>query len=208
MRILLADDHALFRSGLSLVLQELEADVCVLEAADFQEAMALASPEVDLALLDLCMPGMEGAKGVSCFRNKAVDVPLVVISASEDASDIERLLEAGAVGYIPKSSSSQVLLSALRLVLAGGIYVPALVLQRGTSGAGSGSRPATRFGLTDRQSEVLRLLVQGKSNKVIARELQLSEGTVKIHLASLYRALNAANRTEAVMVAQRQGLLS
>jgi DNA-binding NarL/FixJ family response regulator len=210
MRILLADDHALFRSGLRLVLEQLGPDVSVTEAGDFQEALAQSEPTLDLALLDLNMPGMDGAAGVVRIRDKAMGVPVVVISASEDAADIERLLDAGAVGYIPKSSSSQVLLSALSLVLAGGVYVPTQVLRRalppyGSSGY-SGKHPAGSA-LTNRQLDVLRLLVQGKPNKVIARELSLSEGTVKIHLASLYRTLNAANRTEAVMAAQRQGLL-
>jgi DNA-binding NarL/FixJ family response regulator len=208
MRILLADDHALFRSGLSLVLQQLKPDVSVIEAANLQEALAQAGPGLDLALLDLNMPGMDGAAGVIRFREQATDVPVVVVSASEDAADIEQLLDAGAVGYIPKSSSSQVMLSALSLVLAGGVYVPTQVLRRALPHAGPSSKPGAGALLTDRQLDVLRLLVQGKPNKVIARELCLSEGTVKIHLASLYRVLNAANRTEAVMAAQRQGLVS
>jgi DNA-binding NarL/FixJ family response regulator len=207
MRILLADDHALFRSGLSLVLQQLGPEVSIIEACNFDEALGQASSDLDLVLLDLNMPGMDGPAGLGRFRESVTTVPVVVISASENVADIEQLLDAGAVGYIPKSSSSQVMLSALALVLAGGTYVPSQVLRRGASGLPSQGKAGPGGLLTDRQLDVLRLLVQGKSNKVIARELRLSEGTIKIHLASLYRVLNAANRTEAVVEAQRRGLL-
>jgi DNA-binding NarL/FixJ family response regulator len=207
MRILLADDHALFRSGLSLVLQQLGPEVSIIEACNFDEALDQASSDLDLVLLDLNMPGMDGPAGLGRIRASVATVPVVVISASEDVADIEQLLEAGAVGYIPKSSSSQVMLSALALVLAGGTYVPSQVLRRGAHAVPAQDKAGAGALLTDRQLDVLRLLVQGKSNKVIARELRLSEGTIKIHLASLYRALNAANRTEAVVAAQRRGLL-
>jgi DNA-binding NarL/FixJ family response regulator len=207
MRILLADDHALFRIGLSHVLQQLGDDVCLIEAGNFEDALARVEPDLDLALLDLNMPGMDGTAGIARFRDSAIGVPVVVISAIEDAEAIEHLLDAGAVGYIPKSSSTPVMISALRLVLAGGVYVPSQVLRRVEAGSSGRGKPAARSLLTVRQLDVLKLLVQGKPNKVIARELSLSEGTVKIHLASLFRALNAANRTEAVMAAQREGLL-
>lgn len=208
MKIILADDHALFRGGLSLVLQNLDGEVEVIEAGNLDEAVAHGRTGADLALLDLNMPGMNGAAGVTRFREQAQAVPVVVVSASEDAAEIEQLLDAGAVGYIPKSSSSQVMLSALKLVLAGGVYVPSQMLRRTRAMSAVPAKLGARATLTDRQIDVLRLLVQGKPNKVIARELGLSEGTVKIHLASLYRVLNAANRTEAVMAAQHQGLLS
>jgi len=161
-----------------------------------------------MALLDLNMPGMNGVAGITRFREQASDVPVVVISASEDVADIKEILDAGAMGYIPKSSSSQVILSALRLVLAGGVYVPVNVLHDADSPSEPAHKVRGGIHLTDRQLDVLHLIIQGKPNKVIARELQLSEGTVKIHLASIYRALNASNRTEAAMAAQRLGLLS
>lgn len=209
MQILLADDHALFREGIHLLLSGLDPGIRIVEACSFDIALARAldTPDLDIALLDLNMPGMNGVDGIARFRARVADVPLVVISASEDAGDIRRILDAGAVGYIPKSSSSQVMLSALRLVLAGGVYVPVNVLHE-PADAAPAHRAREGAQLTERQLDVLRLIVQGKSNKVIARELQLSEGTIKIHLASIYRALNAGNRTEAAMAAQRLGLLA
>ena len=211
MHLLLADDHSLFREGLHLLLAQLDADARVSEASNFDAALACALEEadLDLVLLDLNMPGMNGAKGVERFRASLPNLPVVVISASTAAEDMRGILDAGAVGYIPKSSSSQVMLSALRLVLAGGVYVPPDVLRAPVQAAESAHRaPREHVLLTDRQIAVLRLIVQGKPNKGIARELNLSEGTVKIHLASIYRALNALNRTEAAMAAQRLGLLS
>jgi len=209
MQLLVADDHALFRDGFSLLLKQLEPDVRIIEASCFDAAMACAQSglDLDIALLDLNMPGMNGVAGIARFREQARDVPVVVISGSEDVADIKQILDAGAVGYIPKSSSSQVMLSALRLVLAGGVYVPANVLHDPDSLSEPVQKPRGGIHLTDRQLEVLRLIVQGKPNKSIARELQLSEGTIKIHLASIFRALNASNRTEAAMAAQRLGLL-
>jgi len=209
MHLLLADDHALFREGFGLLLQQLEVDVRITEACSFDRALASAQvePDLDIALLDLNMPGMHGVEGIARFREQARDVAVVVISASEDAADIRRMLDAGAVGYIPKSSSSQVMLSALRLVLAGGVYVPVDILRDTDAHAEPLRKQRDGVQLTERQLDVLRLIIQGKPNKLIARELQLSEGTVKIHLASIYRALNVSNRTEAAMAAQSQGLL-
>ncbi len=214
MHLLVADDHALFRDGLSLLLKQLDPDVHIIEASCFEAAMACAQSgiDLDLALLDLNMPGMDGVAGITRFQAQASDVPVVVISASEDVADIKDILDAGAMGYIPKSSSSQVMLSALRLVLAGGVYVPVNVLHDVDSPCESACKPSANkpgagSNLTHRQLEVLRLIIQGKPNKIIARELKLSEGTVKVHLASIFRALNASNRTEAAMAAQHLGLL-
>ena len=210
MQLLMADDHALFRDGFSLLLKQLEPGIRVIEAGCFEAALACAcsEPDLDIALLDLNMPGMNGIEGITRFREQAEAVPVVVISASEDAADIRQLLDAGAAGYIPKSSSSQVMLAALRLVLSGGVYVPVNVLRDLDLLVEPDQKPRREGAhMTDRQLQVLRLIVQGKSNKIIARELQLSEGTVKIHLASIYRALDAGNRTEAAMAARDLGLL-
>lgn len=207
MRILLADDHALFRSGLAMVLAQLDAEATICEASRFDEALDYATQTLDLALLDLYMPGMDGEAGILRFMAAAPGVPVVVISGSEDADCIRDLLGAGAVGYIPKSSPSQVMLSALRLILNGGIYVPTQALHRATAAPISAGPKPQLPPPTERQLRVLRLLAEGKPNKVIAREMGISEGTVKIHLAALYRTLHVANRTEAVLVAQRQKLL-
>lgn len=207
MNILLADDHVLFRDGLCLVLGQLGGGVNLLVAGSFEDALAQAGQcaDLDLALLDLNMPGMIGAQSVARFRQAYPAVPVVVVSASENAGEIQRVLDAGAAGYIPKSSTARVMLSALRLILDGGVYVPPVVLDLPNHGASPNPRPDALAQLTDRQLEVLRLLLQGKANKVIARELNLSEGTVKVHLAALFRALDANNRTEAAMAARARG---
>jgi DNA-binding NarL/FixJ family response regulator len=212
MYILLADDHALFREGLALLLKKLDDVVHIDEVATLDAALARTGNGVDydLALLDLNMPGMDGYEGVRRMRRSVLGLPLVVISASEDPDAIHQTLAAGALGFIPKSSSSQVMLSALKLILAGGIYAPPATMGRDRV-MPARPRPAepanNGVSLTERQKDVLRLIIEGKPNKWIARELALSEATVKSHLATLYRVLNASNRTEAAMAAQRLGLL-
>jgi len=204
VKVLLADDHPLFREGVKPVLHKLDPQLEILEAIDYPSAFATMHQvgEVDLALIDLTMPGMSGVEGVIRFRAAFPGIPLVVLSASELAEDIHRLLAAGALGYITKSSPSEVILGALRLVLAGGVYIPPSLLNYHCAEHDS-SRPAP---LTTRQMEVLRELVKGQSNKQIATALNVTEGTVKIHLAAIFRILKVNNRTEAVLVAQKMGL--
>lgn len=211
MKVLLADDHPLMREGVRHVLAQLDESVTLLEAQDFPTlyAVADAHADLDLALVDLNMPGLPGIEGVAQFRSRHPAIPLVVLSASESRHDIQRVLDVGALGYIPKASPPAVMLTALELVLSGGIYVPPVLLEpeRGLAGHDAAAFAALHHaGLTTRQLEVLRLLVQGCPNKVIARKLDLTEGTVKIHVTAIFRALGVANRTEAVLAAQRLGL--
>ena len=207
MKILLADDHDLFRAGLGLVLHELGADTSLVQAASLTDAIhcAEAEPDLDLALLDLNMPAMNGAAGLQKFRAQFPDVPVVVVSGSDELADVQQVLGAGASGFIHKSTPPPVMLSALRLVLAGGVYVPLQAMHRETAPLSASNR-TWASGLTARQMEVLRLLAVGKPNKVIARELDLSEGTVKIHLSAIFRVLDVNNRTEAVLAAQQLSL--
>lgn len=207
MKVLLADDHPLFREGVKPVLHRLEPDLQLIEAVDYPTAFAAMHDvgEVDLALIDLYMPGMSGVEGVTRFRLTFPGTPLVVVSASEQIEDIHRLMAAGALGYITKSSPSDVIFSALRLVLAGGIYIPPNLLDYAALYS-LGHDPANPPQLTYRQHEVLRELVKGQSNKQIATALEVTEGTVKIHLAAVFRILKVNNRIEAVLVAQRLGL--
>lgn len=207
MKILLADDHDLFRAGLGMVLCELEADTQLLQAASLTDAIAcaLAEPDLDLALLDLKMPAMDGSAGLQQFRTQFPQVPVVIVSGSDDLADVQDALNTGASGFIHKSTSPSVMLSALRLVLAGGIYVPPHAMRQEPTPMPTENRGwETR--LTARQMEVLRLLALGKPNKLIARELDLSEGTVKIHLSAIFRVLDVNNRTEAVLAAQQLSL--
>jgi DNA-binding NarL/FixJ family response regulator len=208
MRILLADDHALFRHGLRLLLDD------AVDVTGFDEAGSLdAALEVletgeppDLMLFDLRMPGMAGGATLRALRAQCPDAKLAVVSASEAREDILDALGAGAHGYIPKSSSPEQLVAALKQIVGGGIYVPpalAALAEAERRPTARAAMPAEPVRLTDRQNEVMALLAEGMSTKEIARELDRGEGTVKIHLAAIYRALNARNRTEAVILAGR-----
>jgi DNA-binding NarL/FixJ family response regulator len=207
VKIILADDHALFRDGFALLFQQLEEGAAVLEAGDLDQAMELVARhhDADLVLLDLNMPGMNGLAGIKRVRDAYPQLPVIVLSASETREIVQAVMAAGASGFIPKSSSSAVMQSAVRLVLAGGVYLPAQLLA--TDAAGSAGRDG-QVRLTDRQRDVLRLLAAGMSNKEICRELELGEGTIKVHIAAIYRALDVSNRTAAANVAHRLGLIA
>lgn len=210
MKILLADDHPLFREGVKHVLMLLGDDVSIVDAHDYPSlfAEAAAHPDLDLVLADLYMPGMGGHEGIAEFRNQFPDTPLVIMTASESRADARRALASGALGYVLKSSPSQDMLDALIRVLDGGIYVPPILEGDEQPEDPLSLMPLSSQGirLTHRQLEVLKLLLQGKPNKIIARELDLSEGTVKIHVAAIFKALGVTNRTEAAVAAQRFGL--
>lgn len=208
MKILLADDHPLFREGIKPVLKKLDSRIEIAEARDYPSAFEAThrAGELDLALLDLCMPGMPGIEGIIRYRATFPDIPLVVVSASEQLEDIQRLLGVGALGYICKSSPSEVILGALRLVLAGGVYLPPNLLEQADINEPVTPRLGRNKALTQRQIQVLRHLADGKTNKQIATSLQVTEGTVKIHMAAIFRILKVNNRTEALLVAQKMGL--
>lgn len=194
----------MFREGVKPVLQKLDPEVELVEAVDYPsafEAMHREGQEVDLALLDLFMPGMSGVEGVTRFRAAFPDIPVVVLSAAEETKDIQKLLAAGALGYITKSAPSEVILGALKQVLGGGIYIPHLL-----GGDFTPPEAPRHPALTSRQMEVLRELVKGRSNKQIGDVLDVTEGTVKIHLGAIFRILKVSNRTEAVLVIQKMGL--
>ena len=215
LKVLIVDDHPLIRQALTVVLKQLESELEVIEAGNCTDALALAEThgDIDLVLLDIHMPGLSGLDALDSFRERRADVPVVVLSASEDPNDITRALDSGAMGFIPKSQPSAVMINALRLVLSGGVYLPPEIVRRSAApsyasapaGAG-GSMHYRDIGLTERQAQVLALLVQGKPNKLICRELDLAEGTVKIHITAILRALKVANRTQAVIEVSRLGL--
>jgi len=206
LKVILADDHALFRGGFALLFKQLEAGTVVLEAADLGEALALAAdhPDADLMLLDLDMPGMNGPAGIRRVAEAHPQLPVIVLSASETRESVQAVIAAGALGFIPKSSSSAVMQSAVRLVLSGGVYLPAQLIMTNAPGSPGHDEPVK---LTDRQRDVLRLLAAGMSNKQICRELDLGEGTIKVHIAAIFRTLDVGNRTEAASAARRLGLL-
>lgn len=214
MKILVVDDHPLILEALKQVLRDLDPDLEVIEARDARNALdqASAHPELSLMLLDLALPGRHGFELLADLRQDFPQLPVVVLSATEDRDTVLRAINDGAMGFIPKTSRTEVLLAALRLVFSGGVYLPpsAFSVQSGAAAAERLPAPATRaprdVGLTERQSQVLALLVQGKSNKLICRALDLAEGTVKIHVTAILRALNVSNRTEAVVAVSRLGL--
>lgn len=202
IRALIADDHELFRSGLKqLLIDELGADD-VREAESLDQAIESLTNEGagDLVLVDLRMPGMNGAEALSALRDGFPDAKVVVVSAWEERADIMGALGAGVHGYVPKSLSSAEIAAALKGVLEGRIYVPAAL---GRRDAGMRAEPAERDSngrekLTLRQKEVLNELLKGQASKEIARTLDIAEGTVKIHLAAIYRALGVRTRAEAI----------
>jgi DNA-binding NarL/FixJ family response regulator len=215
MKILLVDDHTLFREGMRLVLSQLDSASEIIEAANCEQAFAAANshPDCDIVLLDLNLPDMPGFAALSVLRDKHPHLPVVVLSATDDRGTVLEALDRGAMGFIPKTSSSGVLLGALRLVLAKGVYIPPAVLAAETAhttsaAAAKSVKPvrAADLGLTDRQMDVLGLIVQGKPNKLICRELGLAEGTVKTHVTAVLRALSVTNRTQAVLAVGRLGL--
>jgi len=215
MKILVVDDHVLIRESLRGVLNELRREAAILEATSAQEAMRLAADntELGLVLLDLGLPDRDGFDLLAEFRERHPTAPIVVLSGHHDRASVVRALDLGALGFIPKTAQRQVLVSALSLVLAGGIYIPPEILERRPLPAEPGAAPPDRkpakaprdLGLTDRQVEVLAMLMQGKSNKAIGRALGLAQPTVRNHVTAVLKALNVSNRTEAVIAAVELG---
>ncbi len=204
MRVLIADDHPLVRDALARVLECVDDSLHVVEAGDgvALEAMLQSQP-FDLALVDLMMPAMEGPEGIRRLRRRWPTLPVIVVSGQVDPGIVRAVLEAGAAGFVPKTGAADVLVQACRTVCAGGVYVPphALLALRDSQAV---PRDVV---LTPRQHDVLALLMQGEPNRRIAQQLGVTEGTVKLHIASLLRALRARNRTEAVFRARQMGLV-
>jgi DNA-binding NarL/FixJ family response regulator len=216
MKILVIDDHALIREALRGVLKELKGDVSVVEAPGWRQA-AIHFEEgasFDLVLLDLNLPDRDGADILAELRERYPAIAVVVLSARQDRDSVAKALNLGALGFIPKSAPREVMLSAFNLIFSGGMYIPPEILagrdpppaQPSTASLRSGRRmSAADLGLTERQMEVLALLMQGRSNKVICRLLDLAEPTVKNHVTAILKALKASNRTEAVVAARELG---
>jgi DNA-binding NarL/FixJ family response regulator len=216
MKILVVDDHPLIREGLCQVLAELDEHVDVLQADSAEPALAAlqSHPDLGLILLDLGLPAVDGLTLLKQIREDYPDTPLVVLSANDARSVVLESLDAGAMGFISKRSPTPMLVNALRVVLAGGVCVPRQVLASpGAAPPAANPLPdrqqATldQMGITPRQAEVLALLVQGKPTKIICRELQLSESTVKSHIAAILRAFNVSNRTQALFELSRLGIV-
>jgi DNA-binding NarL/FixJ family response regulator len=197
MKILQADDHPLFREGIRYLLEQLDAKIELLEAGTVQAAVEILGKQqdIDLILLDLAMPGMNGFAGFHAIEECNPAIPLVVLSASENPRDIQKAMKAGAAGYIPKSSTSETMINALKLVLKGGIYTPEIFYQLATS-----TEISPIF--TESQRKVLAFMVEGLSNKQIARNLYIAESTVKHHVGEILKLLAVSNRTQAALKAK------
>jgi DNA-binding NarL/FixJ family response regulator len=210
MKILVVDNHVLTRDALRGVLKELRVDATVLEAADGRQALPLIEEHADLGLilLDLNLPDRDGFSLLAEWCERYPAVSIVVLSAQNDRASLMRALDLGALGFIPKHSQREVMLSALQLVLSGGIYIPTEILTRAEPPPQrADAKPVSPadLGLTGRQVEVLALMMQGKSNKAICRVLELAEPTVKNHVTSILKALKVSNRTEAVIAVNELG---
>jgi DNA-binding NarL/FixJ family response regulator len=212
MKLLIVDDHAILREGLVALLQQFEQGADVLQASDTTEGLRLAeaNPDLDAVFLDLNMPDQGGMEVIPVFVQRCPEVPVIVLSSSEDPGDVRLALKSGALGYVPKSASPRNILSALRLVLAGEIYVPPLMLDLAAVAADGSARVVPEPGerLTERQTEVLRQLCRGLSNKEISRALELSEKTTKSHITAIFKVLGVVNRTQAAAAARRTGIIA
>ncbi len=215
MKFLLVDDHALIREAVRGVLKELDNGAAIFEASRWSEAARLLGEHSDLALvlLDLGLPDRDGFAALEEARTHHPRIPIVILSASCARDHVVKALDLGAVGFIPKSGEREVMLSALRLVFSGGVYIPPEILSRseplpaaapsaapGRRQEGSAPASPADLGLTARQVDVLALMMRGKSNKAICRILNLAEPTVKNHVTAILKALKASNRTEAVIM--------
>src|SRR5580704_15911563 len=215
MKILIVDDHALIRDALRGVLKKLQRGAIVLEASDCRQAMATIEnhSDITLILLDLTLPDRDGFSVLAELRERYPAIAIVVLSGLQDRATVTKVLELGAVGFIPKSSRREIMLSAFQLIFAGSVYVPPEILpHEEVSHAAPAARPESRplvtpteTGLSDRQLDVLALMMQGKSNKAICRTLNLAEPTVKNHVTAILRALKVSNRTEAVIAVNELG---
>ncbi|MDH5257831.1 MAG: response regulator transcription factor [Gammaproteobacteria bacterium] len=208
MKILIVDDHALFREGLCHVLEALEDQVNILEASNYEFAIEYVSnnPDLDLVLLDLHMPDKDGYSVLNTLTEYFPATPVVILSASNLRSDMQCTLDAGAMGFISKDTTSVVMLNALRLVLSGGVYVPTVMVQNQESEQEKKQNINNAPFLTPRQLQVLTLMATGNSNKEIGVQLILAEATVKMHVTSIMKSLGVKNRTQAAMAAGKLGL--
>ena len=213
LQLLVVEDHALVREGLVRLLAQIEEQTKVFEAADFELALTILDNEgeFDLVLLDLALPGIDGFAGLDILRRRYPAMPVAVVSAFDDTPTITRVMNLGASGFIPKAFSGEALISAVREVLAGNLYRPCG--QHGARLDDAKPLPPAKvsvrpdeIGLTERQAQVLALMVRGLSNRDIADQLELSEGTVKIHATAVFKALGVTSRTQALVAVARYGV--
>jgi DNA-binding NarL/FixJ family response regulator len=198
MKILVVDDHALFRDGLKYVLDALDDDICIFEASSCEASIPILKEnlDIDLVLVDLNMPEESGFSVLDNCSSFYPTIPVVVISASSHKYDIQLAMDKGAMGYILKASTSQLMINVLKTVLSGGLYFPQVMPNE--------IDPL----FTSRQLQVLAFLVKGSSNKLIAANMEITEATIKMHVTAIFKKLGVTNRTQAVIVAKELGIIS
>lgn len=209
MKILVVDDHPVMREGLSALLRQEGPQTTIVQASSAAEALAAVEKhgDLDIVVLDLLMPGTSGLSAISEIGHARPELPVIVLSSSEDPRDVRNALSQGALGYVPKSASQTTLLSAIRLVMSGELYIPSLILNQVAAAKSVVDRSMARALLTPRQIDVLRRISESLPNKTIAYEMDLSEKTVKAHITAIFRALNVVNRTQAAAAGRDLGLI-
>ena len=226
MKILIADDHELFLNGLSFILKENINSPEIITANDYTEIFSIIdnNKNIDLVITDLAMPGSDWLSAISKIHKALPDTPIIIISAVFDKEILQQTLDIGVSGYIPKTSSNNLIVSAINLVLAGGIYIPHDMLYNSNTQSTSTNKhldtlknlekfntkdlPSEKKKLTERQIEIIKCIAEGLSNKQIAYKLNLTEGTIKVHITIILKILNVKNRTSALIEETKLGYLS
>lgn len=209
MRVLITDEQSLFRDGLSLHLKQINNDIAIIQSSNLSDMQKILSkdPSIDFLILDIDLANSEIAETLNKIKTSSPNTKIIAISTSEDTRNIKKILSFGVKGYIPKKLDSNILSGALKLILDGGTYIPSAMLDNTININTFDNMPGLKKNLTNRQSQVLDLIAQGKSNKQIAYDMGVSEATVKLHINALLRSLKVNNRTQAVITAQKMGLI-
>lgn len=211
MKVLIVDDHVLIREALRGVLKQLKRAAVILEASNGGQALHIVEqhPDISLILLDIKLPDRDGLSVLRELRDRHAAIAIIILSSSDDQDTVRRAFKLGALGFIPKTTEREVMLNAIKLVFSGGVYIPSEILEE-TMSPRLTNKPERRdslqsLRLTDRQIEVLALLTEGKSNKVIAKTLNMAVPTVKNHITVVLKALSVTSRTEAVIKVGEMG---
>lgn len=212
MNFVIADDHALVREGVVNTLKGFISDLSTIEVENGKSLIRVLAQKrsIDLILLDLSMPDTDAYEVIRHIADSWPDIPLIVLSAANDAAIIHKTIHLGASGFIPKSVASEEMISAIRTVLKGGVYLPRNLpkqLSPIVSLNKDKKNEVSELSLTRRQKEVISLLAEGKTNRLIGEQLGLSERTIKVHITKIYRLLNVSNRTEALNKVRKLGIM-
>ena len=209
MKVLIMDEQSLFRDGLTLRLKQINQDITILQASSIDEMQRTLSqtPFIDVVIFDVDLAELNIGDIVNKIKISNPNTKIIATSSSEDIRNIRKIMSYDIKGYIPKKSDSNILSGALKLIIDGGTYIPPVLLNNSNQNQTNSQNLSLKKNLTNRQSQVLDLIAQGKSNKQIAYDMGVSEATVKLHINALLRSLKVNNRTQAVITAQKMGLI-